>query len=178
MDDTTSRPCYRGECDHHPHQPCDLGWLGPGDKVCPCWSARRRLVVNHTGPPDHGRPAPMPAVVRAAWNTAASGARPLPRSGPSSDRAAQPAAAPDAPAPVDPRAAAVLAELGLDAARAGSSLRLARALVVAAEAGWPEADLIELLKSTEDPDGRPPTLLWTWTVEHLGTPTTSNGARP
>lgn len=171
-----SRPCFRGECERHYHAPCELGWTGP-DTVCPCWAGRRRLEVHHSGPPTAGPAAAMPASIRSAWNTAKADRGPLPH--PTRNFGAQhPAAdaAPPASTPIDPRAEAILAALGLDPARAVSARRLVRALVVAVEAGWPEAHLIELLQSTTEPDGRPPTLLWTWTIEHLGKPTTSNGA--
>lgn len=161
-----SRPCYRGECDRHPHQPCDHGWLGP-DRVCPCWSARRRLVVNHTAPPDEGRSAPMPMSVRAAWATARADARPLPRSKPE-PRPSAPGGGPAVPAPLDPRAADVVSRLGLDESTPDPLLlRLAAAIAAALDQGWRAEDLVQRLDADRDPD-REPARYWIWCLGRIG----------
>ncbi len=163
---TGSRPCHRGECERHHHPPCNQGWISV-DRVCPCWSARRRLVVNHSGPPDQAPPAPMPASIRAAWNTARADARPLPQSGPS--RRPDPASSPPpVPGPLDPRGAEVVSRLSLDPAPAGPLLRrLVGAVAAALDQGWTVEDLVQLLDADRDPD-REPVRYWIWRLGWIG----------
>ena len=167
-----SRPCQPGECDRHPdHPPCDRGWIGT-DRICPCWAARRLNVVHHTGPAEPAAAMPMPASVRAALRTALADGRPRPRPAPPQQHGAVDRQAAAEPPPPDPRAAAILTDLGTEPNPASRvHHRLAAALTAALDAGWTAADLVEKLKNTADPDGRPAEPLWAWTLERLDAPT-------
>lgn len=172
--DDGPRPCRPGECDFHSeHLPCDRGWLN-ADQVCPCWAARRPLKVHHTG---EGRPVagtPMPATVRAAWNTARKTlpgpstvtpawvpARKTSRAPIEPQKPAEPVAD-DEPAP-EPAADPVLDQLPAAGITAAQRAELVAALNAARAAGWTNPELLALLHANTDHD-RPPARLWLYVL--------------
>ncbi len=159
-----SRPCVRRECDlHSEHPPCDLGWIS-ADRVCPCWSARRRVEVHYSGPAPSREGVPMPAGVRAAFHAAQKAARPVPAVPEAPTRVPTPRpAAPGAaarPEP-DPVPDAVLDRLPASGhtITVAQRAQLLDALGTARAAGWIDTALTSLLEANTDPD-RSPVRLW------------------
>lgn len=173
--DATSMPCLSGECAFHTeHPPCNRGWLD-ADHVCPCWAARRRVNVRHTDPdPIPTTGTPMPATVRAAWNTArktlpgpsaitpawvptgkARPALPAPQKRPEPVAVDRPAAGPTP----DP----VLDQLPTADVTPAQRAELVAALNKARAAGWTDPELATLLHANTDPN-RPPARLWLYVL--------------
>ena len=176
LDDLTqSRPCADGECDYHSeHRPCELGWID-ADTVCPCWSARRRVRINHTDPePLVTVGTPMPASVRAALHAAKKTAHAdVPNTLPWVPKT-QTAPAEESPTEndgdfqqLDDRAIQILQNLEVAPLEPTQSLnRLGTAIAAALDRGWSANTLTAHLDNNRGPD-ETPIRFWIWTLGRI-----------